>query len=148
MALREGAALSGQDLRLDGLTDTAQIVDVGVPQGTLLIAFADAVFSNDAERLPGARQAVVDALGPAAMVDAAAVAGDFQFAVRIADATGIPVDAPVQVMSEDTRAALGIDEFTAAANTSELPKLKQLLLKLVARPVFRWMIKRQRAARG
>ena len=82
------------------------------------------------------------------MVDAAAVIGDFQFAVRIADATGIPLDPPVQVMSADLRGDLGINDFTAAANTPDISKFKHLLLNLVARPLFRWMIKRERSARS
>jgi hypothetical protein len=37
--------------------------------------------------------------------------------VRIADATGIPLDAPVAALTEGMRRELGIDAFAAAAHT-------------------------------
>jgi hypothetical protein len=37
--------------------------------------------------------------------------------VRIADATGIPLDKPIAIFSADMREALGIDGFGAAQNT-------------------------------
>jgi hypothetical protein len=37
--------------------------------------------------------------------------------VRIADGTGIPLDAPVEALSADLREPLGLDRFGAAAHT-------------------------------
>jgi hypothetical protein len=65
-----------------------------------------------------ARDRVRAELGPAAMIDAAAVIGNFERMVRIADGTGIPLDTPVNVATESIRADLGIDQFEAAARTS------------------------------
>jgi hypothetical protein len=56
-------------------------------------------------------------MGPEAVVDASGVVANFQRMVRIADATGIPLDKPVAVFSVDMREELGIDSFGAAANT-------------------------------
>ena len=49
------------------------------------------------------------------MIDATAVVfAGFDGVARIADATGIPLEAPKAKQTADLRAALGIDEFTAA----------------------------------
>ncbi len=53
-----------------------------------------------------ARQAVIDAMGPAALVDAAAVAATFSTIDRIADSTGIPIDAARIEPTADFRASL------------------------------------------
>jgi hypothetical protein len=51
------------------------------------------------------------AAGSGALVDAAAVIANYQRMVRIADGTGIPVDAALRWMSGDFREALGLDGF-------------------------------------
>ena len=56
----------------------------------------------------------------AALVDAAAVVGNFERMVRIADGTGIPLDKPVAMVSADMREELGLDAKSVAARfTSE-----------------------------
>ena len=47
---------------------------------------------DDDKTLTHARQAVIEVLSPAVMVDAAGVASNFERMVRIADATGIQLD--------------------------------------------------------
>ena len=54
--------------------------------------FAEAVARRDAQALAQSRRALLQAAGPAVLVDAAGVAANFQRMVRIADAIGIPVD--------------------------------------------------------
>ena len=49
-----------------------------------------------------------------ALVDAAAVIGNFQRMVRIADGTGIPLDKPVAMISADVRDELKLNEFGSA----------------------------------
>ncbi len=51
------------------------------------------------------------------VVDAAAVAGNFQRMVRIADATGIPVDEPMQALSRGIQEDLDLRRFHSAQNT-------------------------------
>jgi len=83
-----------------------------VPYGALLIAFAEAVLGEDDARLQQTRSALRQALGDAALVDAAAVVGFFNAIDRVADATGIPLDPERVPQTADLRATLGIDAFT------------------------------------
>ena len=56
----------------------------GVEGGAVLLGFADAVLGGDTAEISRCRALVVDVLGEAAMVDAAAVIANFQRMVRIA----------------------------------------------------------------
>jgi hypothetical protein len=89
--------------------------DAGVPHGRLLVEFAEAVLGGDDAALAGARIALRAAIGPAGLVDAAAVVGLFNAIDRVADATGIPLEAEKLEASADFRAALGVDRFDVAA---------------------------------
>ena len=55
------------------------------------------------------------ALGAAGLVDAAGIVGLFNAIDRVADATGIPLEADKAAASVDFRAALGLDRFAVAA---------------------------------
>ena len=83
--------------------------------------------AKSAQRVMVARQSVTDALGVAAMIDAAAVIANFQRMVRIADSSGIPLDEPVLMMTQGIRQQLGINQFAAAANSPELGWGKRIL---------------------
>jgi len=89
--------------------------DSGVPDGRLLISFAEAVLGEDEEALAGARAALSKAIGPAGLADAAGVVGLFNAIDRVADATGIPLEAEKAEASADFRAALGVDRFDVGA---------------------------------
>jgi hypothetical protein len=86
----------------------------------VLTAFAEAIVQGDEAALASARTRAAEALGPGGLVDAAAVASNFERMTRIADATGIPLDAPVAALSSDLRDALGLDRFASAAHTQRL----------------------------
>ena len=90
-----------------------QDADSGVPGGRELVRFTDAVLSN-AEDLAAARDALVERLGEAEMVDAASVIGNFQRMVRIADSTGIPVDGFMAEANADVREQLRLNELPSA----------------------------------
>jgi len=79
--------------------------DGGVPNGRLLIAFAEAVLGEEDGTLTQARASLAAALGPAGLADAAAVVGLFNAIDRVADATGIPLEAEKAAASADFRAA-------------------------------------------
>ena len=66
--------------------------DCGIPEGALLIDFAEAILGGDEARLARARAAIVAAMGAAALVDAAGLAGLFNAIDRVADATGAPLE--------------------------------------------------------
>jgi len=95
------------------LTDPEAADTSGVEHGSILIAFAEAMVGDDEAALIHARQAVIEVLGPAAMVDAAGVASNFERMVRIADATGIQLDARMEALSREVRDTLGLERFMA-----------------------------------
>lgn len=79
----------------------------------MLLRFVDACLGGEAGAVAATRDAVVQVLGQAAMIDAAAVIGGFDGITKVADATGIPLDARVAGPSASWRAELGIDAFQA-----------------------------------
>ena len=85
--------------------------DGGIPQGALLVDFAEAVLGRDEDRLTRARLKLSETLGTDALVDAAAVVANFNAIDRIADATGIPIDAERVELTADLRAELAINAF-------------------------------------
>ena len=99
---------------LNAVTGAAQ-GNAGVLHGRLLVEFAEAVLGDDEEVLDHARAALSAAIGPAGLVDAGAVVGLFNAIDRVADATGIPLEAEKREASADFRAALGVDRFDVGA---------------------------------
>jgi hypothetical protein len=85
----------------------------GVEHGEVLLAFAEAMAGEDDATLARARRAVIEVLSPEAMVDAAGVASNFERMVRIADATGIPLDARMAALSHEVRDTLHLERFLA-----------------------------------
>lgn len=83
----------------------------GVAQAAMLLPLADAAIGGTDEALAEARALAIAALGSVALTDAAAVIGGFDGITRVADATGIPLDARVAGPSASWRAELGIDRF-------------------------------------
>lgn len=87
--------------------------DTGIPDGDLMIEFAEAVLGADEARLDRARAAIAETLGADAVVDSAGVAGLFNAIDRIADSTGAPLEADKAADTETLRAEIGIDAFAA-----------------------------------
>ena len=65
--------------------------DGGIKDGKLLIEFAEAIVSRDAQSLSAARDKIVATMGLESLVDAAAVAGAFQGLDRIANGTALQI---------------------------------------------------------
>jgi hypothetical protein len=82
-----------------------------VPNGGELVRFAEAVIAGSVEELDEARRELTNALGPAGLVDTAAVAGLFDAIDRVADATGIPLEEQKAAATADLRARLGIGKY-------------------------------------
>jgi len=85
----------------------------GIPHGNLLIAFAESVVGDDEIELDAVRANLLRAMGPEALVDAAATVASFNSVVRVASATGIPLD---QIDADDRDnqewfESLGINQF-------------------------------------
>ncbi len=127
------------------MVDDEQIPE-GVEAGVELRNFADAILMQPAEEIVRTRKQLVEKLGEPAMIDAAAVVGNYQRMVRIADSTGIPLDEPVLMISQSIREDLGINNFNASANSPKLPLLKRILGRLMA-PFAATMLKKMAASR-
>jgi hypothetical protein len=89
---------------------------VGVPDGRILLDFADAAH-RDAPDLAATRQAVVAAVGPAGLVEACLTVSAFNGLTRVADATGIALDRGTLAATTDLRAQLGLNDMAGARNT-------------------------------
>jgi hypothetical protein len=82
-----------------------------LPATEALVAFAEAVIGEDDGALARARVALMTALGPLGLVDAAGVVGPFNAIDRVADATGIPLEPEKAAASADFRVALDLDRL-------------------------------------
>jgi hypothetical protein len=116
MLLRASGATAGADVDLSAVNGGLGN-DGGVAHGARLVAFTEAVMGRDDAALARERAALRAVLDPEAFVDAAAVIGAFNVVDRVADATGIPLDAMLDAGSADFRGALGLGRFASAANT-------------------------------
>jgi hypothetical protein len=67
------------------------------------------------------------------------VTSNFERMVRVADAIGIPLDAPVAALTADVRRELGIDRFAASAHTPAPSRAAQALARVLAPFVPRMM---------
>ena len=107
MLLRGSGEHSGDDYELTAIVADAT-ADCGVAAGAALVAYANAFF-EDGNGFAAARERLGMAVGDEASVDAAAVLAIFNGAVRIAAATGIPLEETKVRKSVDIRDALGLE---------------------------------------
>ena len=89
---------------------------VGVPQGEVLVEFGEAMLRGDAQRRGRARETLRAALGDGALVDAAAVVASFNAVVKVADASGIPLEDFKADATADLRAELGLEKLNHLAS--------------------------------
>ena len=82
------------------------------------MAYADAFYTRDPDSLNAARTALHEAIGDAALVDAAGIGSIFEAVVRVADSTGTPLEDYKAEISKELRQDLGINEFPSAKNVS------------------------------
>ncbi|TMA31627.1 MAG: hypothetical protein E6J87_15240 [Deltaproteobacteria bacterium] len=94
--------------------------DGGVAHGARLLAFTDAVMGADDAALARERKSLRAVLSDEAFVDTCAVVGAFNVVDRIADATGIPLDAGMAAMSTEVRKELDLARFASSANSPGL----------------------------
>ena len=109
--LRASIEYTGADYNLDGVIGDG---DGGIPDGKLLIEFAEAAIEGDNTRLSTARANILKTLGPEALVDAAGIIATFNAIDRVADATGTPIDEERIESTAEMRMQLGIDSFPSA----------------------------------
>jgi hypothetical protein len=111
--LRASIEYSGRDAHLLGISEGEKAGDAGISHGERLTTFASAAVAGDVAELAAARVALRDAAGSGALVDAAAVVGNFQRMVRIADGTGIPLDGVTLALTSGLREDLGVEEYSS-----------------------------------
>ena len=112
----------------------------GVPYADELASFAEAIAQRDTAKIECTRNHLAEVAGDVVMVDAAAVAANFQRMTRIADATGIPLDKPLVMATASLAADLGINGYTTAQNTPSLNPLERVASRLMA-PLVPTMMK-------
>ncbi len=129
--------LAGETTNLDAIREGSGVTS-GVPDGELLSRLVELTLDDSADNtdeLAGVRDAIVAAMDAPALVDAAAVIGNFQRMVRIADGTGIPLDKQVAMISADVRDELRLNEF-GSANLTPAPGPIGRLLGRHLRPLL------------
>ena len=130
MLLRASSQVEGEEVGLGGIVDGVAS-ETGVPHEVALIQFAEAGLGDDTELIRECRERVTREMGSEAMIDAACVIANFQRMVKIADATGIPLDAPAAMMTEGIRVDLGLNEYGSADNTPPVPFIRRIFAKLL-----------------
>lgn len=113
--LRASAAANNIPVDLMAVADPD--VDSHIEHGGLLLAYADAVTGTDNAAVAPALNALRDAMGAGALVQAAAIAANFSMNDRAANAVGIQMEGFFLADSGGYRAALGINDYPSARNT-------------------------------
>lgn len=123
--LRASSQTTATEIDLRAVEGDATAAALGIAHGPELMRFAEALVSRDEAALATARSALLQAAGPAALVDAAGVAANFQRMVRIADGTGIPADRLDTDLSREVRGTLRLEALASAVNTPQAAQVPQ-----------------------
>ncbi len=110
MLLRGSGERNGETYDLRGVTSTDDTT-IGVPNESFLLRLTGAMVARDANALPTLRAEGRALLGDQALCDAIAVAAAFNGITKVANATGIPLDANVEQTTVAMRATTGIDAY-------------------------------------
>lgn len=133
MLLRASSEVIGDAVELSAINAGASAAaGSGIAHAEALIALADAQVGDDDAALAAARARVLAEMGSDALVDAVAVVANFERMVRIADATGTPLDPPIATMATGLRAELDLDRFRSAANTPRAGVVQRALGHLLS----------------
>ncbi|MBM44755.1 MAG: hypothetical protein CL458_00730 [Acidimicrobiaceae bacterium] len=110
--LRASSEALSSEVNIDRLEAGAQVTN-----GDLLVRYAESAVRGDSD-LPSVRKEVELAVGTHGLIEAAATVSAFEGLNRLADATGIQLDAGLADESADFRTALGLDSYSGAASTT------------------------------
>ena len=128
------ADITESDVNLQMVNGDESATAGDITYATALMKFAEALACRDENVLASARAALLEEAGAQVLVDAAAVAANFQRMVRIADSTGIPLDERSAALADSTIKELDLSRFESARNTPR-GGLKRKLMRLIARPM-------------
>lgn len=143
--LRASIEYSGAEAELSGIAEGAKVGDAGIEHGERLTAFADAAVQGDTAELATARDALRAAAGSEVVVDAAAVVGNFERMVRIADGAGIPLDGVVDALTSGFREELGLDAYQSRRlNSGRIAQALAPAFRGVASAALRFAGRRRR----
>ena len=116
-----GIKKTGQTLDLTGLTDPSCTKIEGIPHSQVLLRFVDAFMGATDDALTAAREALVQEMGAAAMVDTVGITSNFQRMVRIADSTGIPpIYFGMDELAEELNDKLGLNDYVSSPKSRKL----------------------------
>lgn len=87
--LSSSAIAYDYELNIAAIRDPS--IPTGVPGGTELLHFVDALIARTTNDVARAQAAIIDQLNPESLVDAAAVFGNFEMMNRVAEGSGIAV---------------------------------------------------------
>jgi hypothetical protein len=87
-----------------------------VPHAPVLIEFGEAMLRGNEKRRALAQEAVYRDLGADALVDAAAIVASFNAVVKLADASGIPLENFKAQATADLRDELGLERLHRSAD--------------------------------
>ena len=117
MMLRVSAKTTNTEVDLQGVVGDRAGAAAGIAYGAELMDFAESIALGDEKAMVESRKALLNAAGPAVLVDAAGVAGNFQRMVRIADSIGIPFDYMVSTSVREIQQELGLNRFASARHS-------------------------------
>ena len=138
--LSMSADIAGTDIDLGQVDGRENASGGGIEFGAELMKFAQAIASRDPQQLSASRDTLLQCAGAGTVVDAAAVAGNFQRMVRIADSTGIPLDTISGALAKEAREQLNLDRFHSSRNTPAATlkqRLQGIFIRAVAPRVLR-----------
>lgn len=114
--LRASSEAIGLEVDIDVAVDPGSEAPTGIPGGRQLLAFASAA-QYPGPDVADARRQLEAVVGTDGMLEAAATVAVFNGLVRVADGTGIQLDAGVLQDSADYRERLGINKYGGAASS-------------------------------
>jgi len=109
--LRWSSEKNGEDADLSAVA--AGVDGVGLDHGDVLVRFASAAAGNDDVELSASRAALIAETDEAFMVDAAAVAANFEMMTRLADGTGAAMPAAAVESQMKISEAYGVVDATS-----------------------------------
>jgi hypothetical protein len=104
--LSSSAIAYDYDLDIAAIRDPS--IPTGIPGGTELLHFVDALIARAPDDLARAQTAIIDTLDQESLVDAAAVFGNFEMMNRVAEGSGIAIAPQAIERMKDTIDELGM----------------------------------------